>query len=729
MADVNILIDVATKAAIRELSKLEKGFDDLESEAKKAGNESEKSFALMSKGAAGAAVAVAAIGAAAVKAISAASKFQDLETQFIAFTGSAESAAQQVERIAEFSGQTPFQVEDLANANRTLLAFGSSTEQSFKQLKQLGEAAAATGNNVTELAQIFGQIQVAGKLTGERFNQLAERGINLGPALAKGLGVAENELEKLRSTGQISSNDVAKAFASMTEGSGQFAGSMDRLSKTFKGATSTLSDNIDLIAADLGKLLLPIVTDVVVGMTDVVKAIRELTGASKEKITLTSEMESLGKEIEKTEKAIELFQNRASKLDLSDDADLEFYNKLQGNISRANDKLEEQIATLSRLQQARKAEVSKGRESEEIEAEAKRLSELEAQKEAQAQASAARIRETSEKLNAELAVLSEQRAAIELVAEENKNVALEEQYSARLQLILQKESEKNIALLELQGQYEVAAQEQADEALRQKEESERQALERRKAVAEKARKEEFNAEKQIEIAKANFEAQTWQQRAATTKSGLDALANLRNSGFKEAFEVGKAAAIAQALIDTPAAAQKAFTSLAGIPVVGPALGTAAAAAAIAAGIGRVNQIRSQTFTAFAEGGVVPGTGNKDTVPSMLTPGEVVVPEKNFESLKFNNEAQVQVLNSVETGIQETNGLLRLIAGNQVIGNQEFLEEKFKSSTPGGIFYEPVDDSYSERNRREGENIRAWLQQGNGTSNRGSGGTSQRIRRN
>lgn len=54
--------------------------------------------------------------------------------------------------------------------------------------------------------------------------------------------------------------------------------------------------------------------------------------------------------------------------------------------------------------------------------------------------------------------------------------------------------------------------------------------------------------------------------------------------------VGKAAAIAAATIDTYASATASYKALAGIPIVGPVLGFAAAAAAIAAGLLNVRQI-------------------------------------------------------------------------------------------------------------------------------------------
>ncbi len=84
------------------------------------------------------------------------------------------------------------------------------------------------------------------------------------------------------------------------------------------------------------------------------------------------------------------------------------------------------------------------------------------------------------------------------------------------------------------------------------------------------------------------------------KQGFGALA----AQSKKAFKIQKALAITQTIISTYQAAQDSYKALAAIPVVGPALGIAAAAAAIAAGLGRVAAIRAQQPQAFARGGVV-----------------------------------------------------------------------------------------------------------------------------
>lgn len=90
--------------------------------------------------------------------------------------------------------------------------------------------------------------------------------------------------------------------------------------------------------------------------------------------------------------------------------------------------------------------------------------------------------------------------------------------------------------------------------------------------------------------------QAWgsQQTSAVGKMFGD-VASLMQSGNKKQFEIGKTAAKAQTVMSTYEGAQKAYTSLAGIPVVGPALGIAAAGAAIAAGGVRLQAINSTSF--------------------------------------------------------------------------------------------------------------------------------------
>lgn len=110
---------------------------------------------------------------------------------------------------------------------------------------------------------------------------------------------------------------------------------------------------------------------------------------------------------------------------------------------------------------------------------------------------------------------------------------------------------------------------------------------------------------------------------------LMSFAQLFGEEQKEMFAIAKAAAIAQTIIQTYQGAQQAFTALSAIPVVGPALGVAAAAAAVAGGLARVSAITSQQPSfdggGFTGGGArAGGLDGKGGFMAMMHPNETVI---------------------------------------------------------------------------------------------------------
>ena len=91
---------------------------------------------------------------------------------------------------------------------------------------------------------------------------------------------------------------------------------------------------------------------------------------------------------------------------------------------------------------------------------------------------------------------------------------------------------------------------------------------------------------------------------------------------KKAFEAQKAVSIAQAMISTYQAATQAFAAMSAIPFIGPALGFAAAATIVAAGLANVAAIRSQQYSGRALGGPVMGGQTYmvgESGPELFTP--------------------------------------------------------------------------------------------------------------
>lgn len=93
---------------------------------------------------------------------------------------------------------------------------------------------------------------------------------------------------------------------------------------------------------------------------------------------------------------------------------------------------------------------------------------------------------------------------------------------------------------------------------------------------------------EAEIELSNKEAEAKRQNLNAVGNALANFASL----VGEQTGAGKAAAIAATLISTYQSAQDSYKSLAGIPIVGPALGAAAAAVAVASGLKQIQAIKS-----------------------------------------------------------------------------------------------------------------------------------------
>ena len=144
-----------------------------------------------------------------------------------------------------------------------------------------------------------------------------------------------------------------------------------------------------------------------------------------------------------------------------------------------------------------------------------------------------------------------------------------------------------------------------------------------------------DTENALEAERQKKEAREQNQKLAidAAKNTLETIGNIAQlfagkskAQQKKAFEIQKAVGIAQATIDTYKSAQAAYSSLAGIPVVGPALGIAAAAAAITAGLVNVKKIASQKFEG---GGASAGGGGGTTTTPSGAGGSVITPSFNI----------------------------------------------------------------------------------------------------
>ena len=100
---------------------------------------------------------------------------------------------------------------------------------------------------------------------------------------------------------------------------------------------------------------------------------------------------------------------------------------------------------------------------------------------------------------------------------------------------------------------------------------------------------------EIDRVRTEMQLTQWADGFGQMASDIEAFANTFAKENKAMFAISKAAAIAQTVIQTYQGAQSAYAAMASIPIVGPGLGIAAAAAAVMGGMARVANIRSQSM--------------------------------------------------------------------------------------------------------------------------------------
>lgn len=271
-------------------------------------------------------------------------------------------------------------------------------------------------------------------------------------------------------------------------------------------------------------------------------------------------------------------------LTLRKDAQVE-ENKLARSSEQNLNKEAEAIANVSRLQAARlnqqrqtQRELNRINKEIERDGKAKQAEENRLQKEEEKR-QAAQVA-AQQKLEDELFKLS-------LSAREREELAVQQKFDERVAIAGDDEGLLRAATERLQA--DLAAIEQ--KFLNQEAKAKDEAAAKDKARRDKERQEELDTAEAISAARVGVAKQTLGALAALN----DAFAGDSEVEQKKAFERSKKIQTAQALISTYESAVQAFKSLAGIPVVGPALGTAASVAAIASGLAQVKSIQSQTI--------------------------------------------------------------------------------------------------------------------------------------
>lgn len=244
---MSAVIEKASASGIKSLTRLNKEADRISQSAFDLGT-SAGAFGL-------------ALGAPLYAAVQAAS---DVETMQIAlktaFQGNEQAANKAYETINKFAAKTPYELNEVMTGFIKLKNMG--LDPSTEALTAYGNTASAMGKSLNDMVEA-----VADAATGE-FERLKEFGIR-----------ASSEGDKVKFTFQGVTTTVKKDAGQIelylkNLGLTKFAGGIEAQSKSFKGQMSTMMDSIKMFAANLGKVLIPVITDLFKKLSPVLEQIQ-----------------------------------------------------------------------------------------------------------------------------------------------------------------------------------------------------------------------------------------------------------------------------------------------------------------------------------------------------------------------------------------------------------------------------------------------------------------------
>jgi len=207
--------------------------------------------------------------------ISVRGEFQKLEVSFSTLLGSESKGKGMFKDITDFATSTPMMESALARAAQTMLSFNISSEKVMPLLRQMGDISMGDSQKLQSLALAFSQASSSGKLMGQDLLQMINAGFNPLVEISKKTGRSMTDLKDAMSKGEISIAMVEDAFKSATSEGGQFAGMLEKQSKTLVGAQSNLEGAIQKLTNAVGEKLEPMLVGAFNGGYDAINNLTE----------------------------------------------------------------------------------------------------------------------------------------------------------------------------------------------------------------------------------------------------------------------------------------------------------------------------------------------------------------------------------------------------------------------------------------------------------------------
>ena len=178
-------------------------------------------------------------------------QMEQLQTSFEVMTGSAEKAAETVQKLRKLGAETPYETSDLASITQLLMQYGFAADDAVEKMTMLGDIAQGNVQNMASIATGYAQMSSAGKVNLQDIKQMINGGFNPLQEISERTGESMSDLYDRISDGKMSVDEITESMKYATSEGGKFYQSMEKQSQTLSGQLSTLSDNVNELLGSL----------------------------------------------------------------------------------------------------------------------------------------------------------------------------------------------------------------------------------------------------------------------------------------------------------------------------------------------------------------------------------------------------------------------------------------------------------------------------------------------
>lgn len=226
-------------------------YDDLGDSAKSASQKVKAGLADVKAGIDMATAAMRQLASVAGKGIAYNATIEQMQTSFEVMTGSAEKAAEVVERLRLMGAETPFETTDLVNTTQLLMQYGFTADDALDKMRMLGDIAQGNTEAMNSIALGYAQMSSAGKVNLVDIKQMINGGFNPLQEISERTGESMASLYDRISKGSMQIDEITTSMQMATSEGGKFYQSMEKQSRTLSGQLSTLKDNTDQLLGSL----------------------------------------------------------------------------------------------------------------------------------------------------------------------------------------------------------------------------------------------------------------------------------------------------------------------------------------------------------------------------------------------------------------------------------------------------------------------------------------------